>query len=198
MDTKYHEDKDVIETLSYIKTVTSYKKDYGKQVSVYFMVWGFIWIASFLISGLQVPSLITVTWLVLGIGGWLLSGFIFVMQRKSEPMPKFLNDQLKLVWIGFISIIYIVVFLVISAILPFSLNHLFLYNILLISILYVLLGIVLTRKLFFMGIWLMVLGTATYSLLSDYIAIIFSIFGGGSLLLTGLYLRRNGIKHEQS
>src|SRR5699024_10461534 len=48
----------------------------------------------------------------------------------------------------------------------------------------------------FMSLWLIVLGTATYSFLSDDMYIIFAILGGGCLLLTGILLNRKGIKNE--
>ncbi|HLR59124.1 MAG TPA: hypothetical protein VK094_01420 [Pseudogracilibacillus sp.] len=47
-----------------------------------------------------------------------------------------------------------------------------------------------------MSLWLIVLGTATYSFLSDDMYIIFAILGGGCLLLTGILLNRKGIKNE--
>lgn len=47
-----------------------------------------------------------------------------------------------------------------------------------------------------MGLWLIVLGTATYLFLLDYMYIIFAIIGGGSLLFTGILLKRKEIHYE--
>lgn len=188
--------EEVIENLSHIKTLMNHKQDYGKQAAPYFIVWGCIWIIGFLISSSGSMSVINMTWILLAIVGWLFSGIIFLRQKRNYPMPKFLDNQFKMLWIGFLFIFYIFVFLIGFKLLPLSFHHLALYNFLLISILYILLGIVLTRTIFFMGLWLIVLGTATYSFLSDYMYIIFAILGGGCLLLTGISLYRKGIKNE--
>lgn len=188
--------EEIIENLSHIKTLINHKQDYGKQASPYFIVWGFIWIIGFLISSTGSMSTINTAWILLAIVGWLFSGIIYLRQKRNFPMPKFLNNQFRMLWIGFMFIFYIFVFLIGSKLLPLSFHHLALYSFLLISILYILLGIVLTRTIFYVGLWLVVLGTATYSFLSDYMYIIFAILGGGCLLLTGILLNRKGIKNE--
>lgn len=190
------DNEEIIENLSHIKTLINHKQDYGKQAAPYFIVWGCVWIIGFLISSTGSMSVINMTWILLAIVGWLFSGIIFLRQKRNYPMPKFLDNQFKMLWIGFLFIFYIFVFLIGSKLLPLSFHHLALYSFLLISILYILLGIVLTRTIFFMGLWLIVLGTATYSFLSDYMYIIFAILGGGCLLLTGILLNRKGIKNE--
>lgn len=187
--------EEIIENLHHIKTLINHKQNYGKQAAPYFIVWGCIWIIGFLISATGSISVINMTWILLAIVGWLFSGITFLRQKKNYPMPKFLNNQFNMLWIGFLFILYLFVFLIGSNLLPLSFHHLTLYSFLLISILYILLGIVLTRTIFFMGLWLIVLGTATYSFLSDYMYIIFAILGGGCLLLTGIFLNRKGIEN---
>ncbi|WP_062197326.1 hypothetical protein [Massilibacterium senegalense] len=196
MEKKPIDKEDIIENLSHIKTLINHKQDYGKQTAPYFIVWGCIWIIGFLISSTSSMSVINTAWILLAVVGWFFSGIIFLKQKKNYPMPKFLNNQFKMLWIGFLFIFYIFVFLIGSKLLPLSFHHLALYSFLLISILYILLGIILTRTILFMGLWLIVLGTATYSFLSDYMYIIFAILGGGCLLLTGILLNRKGIKNE--
>lgn len=188
--------EEVIENLSNIKTLINHKQDFGKQAAPYFIVWGCIWTIGFLISSTSILSVIYTVWLLLTIVGWLCSGIIFLRQKRNYPMPKFLNNQFKLLWIGFLFIIYIFAFLIGSKLLPLSFHHIALYNLLLISILFILLGIVLTRSILFMGLWLIVLGTATYLFLFDYMYIIFAIIGGGSLLFTGILLKRKEIHYE--
>ncbi|WP_111291513.1 hypothetical protein [Bacillus safensis] len=196
MKTNPVDKEEIIENLSHINTLINHKQVYGKQSAPYFIVWGCIWIIGFLISSTGAISIIQLTWISLGIIGWLFSGIIFLKQKKLDPMPKFLKNQFRMVWLGFMFIIYIVVFLIGSNLLPLSFHYLSLYSFLLVSILYILLGIVLTRIIFLMGLWLVILGTVTYSFFLDYMYVIFAILGGGCLLLTGILFNRKGIKNE--
>lgn len=61
---------------------------------------------------------------------------------------------------------------------------------------YLLLGIVLAKEIFIMGFWLSVLGVTTFLLFPSLMNIIFAFIGGGSLLLTGVILKRKGQGNE--
>lgn len=93
-------------------------------------------------------------------------------------------------------ILSIFVFLIYSGLLPYTFDNFSFYIVLLVSIMYILLGIVLTREIFFMGFWLSILGMITFSVFPDLLNIIFAFIGGGSLLLTGFILKRKGQGNE--
>ncbi|MFE7294499.1 hypothetical protein ACFU5Q_21030 [Bacillus velezensis] len=47
-----------------------------------------------------------------------------------------------------------------------------------------------------MGFWLSILGMLTFCLFPDAMNIVFAFIGGGSLLLTGMILKRKGQGNE--
>lgn len=184
--------KEVMEHLSYIKTLTADKQNYEKRIAPYFIIWGCIWMIGFLISATSLMSVTYIAWIFLAIVGWLFSSMVYVKQKGMDPTPKFLKQQFNLLWISFLCIFFIFIFFISSGLLPFSFHYLALYNILLVSILYLLLGIVLTKVVFFMGIWLAMIGITTYLFVPDFMPVIFAILGGGCLLFTGFLLYRKG------
>lgn len=188
---------EILENLSHIKTITNYKTEYCKQTSTYFIIWGFIWIVAYTITLLNFdPFTIGVAWLLLGIIGWIITLTTYFKQKKVNPMPLFLKNQLKYIWLGLIMFLGIFVFLIYSGLLLYTFNNLSFYIVLLVSIMYMLLGTVLTKEIFFMGFWLSILGMITFSVFPGLMNIIFAFIGGGSLLLTGLILKRKGQGNE--
>ncbi|HDR3653022.1 hypothetical protein COC45_09735 [Bacillus cereus] len=197
MSNQKYNTSEILENLSHIKTITRYKTEYCKQTSTYFIIWGFIWIVAYTITLLNFnPFTIGVAWFLLGVIGWIITLAIYFKQKKMNPMPLFLRNQLKYTWLGLIMILSIFVFLIYSGLLPYTFDNFSFYIVLLVSIMYILLGIVLTREIFFMGFWLSILGMITFSVFPDLLNIIFAFIGGGSLLLTGFILKRKGQGNE--
>lgn len=192
-----HDNSEIFENLSHIKTITNYKTEYCKQTSIYFIIWGLIWIIGYSIP-LLFTHLITIGlfWLILGIVGWVITLTIYFKQKKMIPMPLFLKIQLQYTWLGFGVILGIFIFLIYAGLLPYTLNNLPFYIVLLVSIMYILLGIVLAKEIFVMGVWLSLLGVTTFFISPSLTNIIFSFIGGGSLLLTGVILKRKGQGNE--
>lgn len=52
------------------------------------------------------------------------------------------------------------------------------------------------KRDFVMGFWLSILGMLTFCLFPDAMNIVFAFIGGGSLLLTGMILKRKGQGNE--
>ncbi|UXO89777.1 MULTISPECIES: hypothetical protein [Bacillus] len=188
---------EILENLSHIKTITNYKTEYCKQTSIYFIIWGLIWIMGYSIPLLFANSIATgVFWLILGIAGWVITLTTYFKQKKMIPMPLFLRTQLQYTWLGLGIILGIFIFLICVGLLPYTLKNLPFYVVLLVSIMYLLLGIVLAKEIFIMGFWLSVLGVTTFLLFPSLMNIIFAFIGGGSLLLTGVILKRKGQGNE--
>lgn len=186
-------DYELLEKISHVKTITNYKKEYCKQTSPYFIIWGLIWLIAYSTTLLHLsPYLIGIIWLVLGIIGWIITLTTYFRQNELEPMPLFLRSLLRFTWLGTIVIIGIFIFLMYTDLLLFSFNQLPLYGVLLVSIMYMMIGSVLAKEIFFMGFWLSILGMLTFSIFPEFMNVIFALIGGGSLLLTGFILKRKG------
>lgn len=197
MSNKEYATSEIFENLSHIKTITNYKAEYCKQTSVYFIIWGFIWIIGYSVPLLFSDSItVGFFWFILGIIGWIITLTTYFKQKKVMPMPLFLRTQLQYAWLGLVIILGIFIFLIYFGLLPYTLNNLSFYIVLLVSIMYILLGIVLAKEIFIMGFWLSILGLTTFSIFPSSMNIIFALIGGGSLLLTGVILKRKGHGNE--
>ena len=188
--------KEIAENLAHIKTLTTHKQSFGRFTSPYFIIWGAIWVAAFPIIKMGITSLTVAIWCGLAIVGWLFTGILFLKQKKTSPMPLFLEKQLQMICIGILFLVIVLSFFIAAELLTLSPQSMALYILLLTSAMYLLLGIILTKELFITGIWLGLLGILTYQFFLDYLFIIFSLIGGGCLLLTGLLLQCKGKKDE--
>ncbi|MDQ0177140.1 hypothetical protein [Bacillus chungangensis] len=188
---------EILENLSHIKTLTNYKTEYCKQSSVYFIVWGIISMIAYPMSSFSLSSFtIGVSWFTLGMIGWAITLTIYFKQDKTDPLPLFLRTQLRYTSIALFVILAVFLFLIYSGLLPYTFENILFYIVLLVSIMYLLLGIVLTKEIFFMGVWLSILGMITFFFFPNVMNIIFAVIGGGSLVLTGLILKRKGHGNE--
>nr|WP_206699510.1 hypothetical protein [Bacillus atrophaeus] len=177
--------------------MTNYKTEHSRQTSPYFIIWGCIWIIAYSVSLFKVPSVVLAcVWFVLAVLGWILTLKTYLKQKQSDPMPTFLKNQLKCAWFGFILMVSIFVFLILMELLPRTGEFLSFLIVLMVSIMYIFLGIVLTKEIFVMGFWLSILGMLTFCLFPDAMNIVFAFIGGGSLLLTGMILKRKGQGNE--
>lgn len=188
---------EILENLSHIKTVTNYQTEYCNQTSIYFIVWGIIWMIAYPMPSFDLSAFsIGVSWFTLGIVGWAITLTIYMKQCKTDPLPLFLRAQLRYAWIGLFIILGVFLFLIYSNLLPYTFENILFYIVLVVSIMYLLLGIVLTKEIFFMGVWLSVLGMIAFLFFPNVMNIIFAVIGGGSLVLTGLILKRKGHGNE--
>lgn len=187
---------EIAEHLSYIKTVTIQKKSYGKQTGPFLVLWGIIWVIGFLITITEQSSIILWSWIILGLVGWLLTFVLYFKQEKNEGVPTLLRNQLRMVLIGCAFVLIVFLFLITSNILPVSFHLMFFYMTLLISIMYVFLGSVFGKELSYIGIWIGILSMITLTWFPLYSTIIYAIIGGGSLILSGVWLVRWGKDHE--
>lgn len=184
------------ENLSYLKVLTKPKQSFAKLTSPYFIIWGLIWVLAFSFMELGVSKVTIYTWLGLTLLGWIFTIVIFTNQRNKSPLPLFFRQQLKMVWIAVFFLAIVLAFLISTELLVLSLHSFALYIFLSTSLMYVFLGIVLTKELFYMGLWLGVLGAFTYQFFLEHIFMIFSLVGGGCLIITGILMKYKGNKDE--
>ncbi|MEC1338926.1 hypothetical protein P9D25_14840 [Bacillus velezensis] len=197
MSNQNFRETEIAENLSHIKVLTNYKTEYSRQTSPYFIIWGCIWIIAYSVSLCKVPSVVLAcVWFILAIVGWILTLKTYLKQKQFDPMPTFLKNQLKYAWIGFSFMVFIFVFLILMGLLPRTGEFLSFLIVLMVSIKYIFLGIVLTKEIFVMGFWLSILGMLTFCLFPEAMNIVFAFIGGGSLLLTGMILKRKGQGNE--
>ncbi|WP_246031852.1 hypothetical protein [Salibacterium salarium] len=196
MSEKYNK-TEILENLSHIKALTNYETEYCKQTSGYFIIWGIIWIIVY-ITPILLPDAFTIgiVWAVSAVIGWGLTILNYYKHQSIEPTPLFLRTQLKFAWMGLLIIVSIFSSLIFIGLLPYSFDHFLFYLVLMIAIMYILLGIVLTKDIFLMGVWLSFVGVIAYKFFPESLNLIFAWIGGGSLLITGFILKRKGRKHE--
>lgn len=187
---------EIAEHLSHIKTITSQKREYGKQTGPFLVIWGIIWMIGFLMSITNWQLVIPWTWVILGIIGWLFTFILYFKQEKNEPLPTLLRTQLQMILIGCAFLLAIFSFLIISNILPFSFSLVFFYMTLLISIMYIFLSAIFGKELSVIGIWVGIITMVTFTWFPSYSQIIYATIGGGSLILSGLWLINRGRENE--
>ncbi|MEH6944238.1 hypothetical protein [Bacillus sp. JJ722] len=187
---------EITENLAHIKALTKHKQSFVKFTSPYFILWGFIWVVAFSVTELGITKLTIGIWVGLTLIGWIFTLITFINQKNKSPIPIFLGKQLKMVWIAILFLAVMFSFLISNELLVLSIQNMALYIFLLTSFMYLLLGIVLAKELFYMGTSLGILGIFTYQFFLDYIFIIFSVVGGGCLVLTGILMKYKGKQDE--
>lgn len=195
-DKKIRERKDALDHLSYLKVVTRQKMAYGRQTAPYFIVWGTIWFIGYGIEGIGLYALLNTVWAVLGLIGLIMTIWLVIRQSKNDPIPSFFGRQMVKIWGVFLTIIALCVLLIGRDLLMFNYQLLSLYSVFLVSIMHMLLGVVISREMYIMGIWLAILGAITAVWFSDFSGIIFAIIGGGSMVVSGILLLRRSECNE--
>lgn len=179
-----------LDDLSYIKQLTSENRKYAAEVSPYLILWGVIWVIGYGAEALQLYAVLSWLWPVLGGVGFVINLFIIMKQTKSNPFPKVVARQFTVLICCFAYIVLIFVLFIALGLLQLEPSHYGLFIILLVSILYMLFGILLGKEIFLIGLWLGVLAAMTGIWFMPFASYIFCICGGGSLIATGLLLRR--------
>lgn len=184
--------EEALEHLAHIKTLTVQTKRYGKQTAPYLITWGIIWVVGYSVAAMEWYALIGWVWFCLAIIGGMATFTIIVKQKRADPMPAFLSRQMGMAWGAFYIIVGMFAFLIGMGFLEFTNELIGFYPVLLVAIMYLLLGVVIGKEIFFMGIWLGVLSAATAVWFMPYSSLIFAIIGGGSMIATGLMFLREG------
>lgn len=199
MQTKNENDprEQALADLEYIKHLTFRSRQYASESSPYFILWGVIWVIGFGSMAFGWKEYANWIWGVLSVAGLAVNFFIAAQQEKRDPMPRLISKQFAKIWVSFLVIVGLFIVLLSTGFLAFEFSYIGLYAVILIAVMYVLLGVVLGKQILLMGIWLGVLASVTAIWLMPYSSIIFAIFGGGSLVVTGLILKRWRHEHER-
>lgn len=182
--------------LNYIKHLTVQTRNSASETSPYFIIWGIAWIIGYGSEALGFGDILHWTWMTLGIVGMTLTIYTSVRQTKANPLPKVVDRQLTFGFIGFSITTLLVVTLIITGFLQFQVEYIGLYSIIVVSILYMFIGIALGKEIFLMGIWFAIIAAGNAFLFPPYHPALTAIIGGGSLLFTGWMLKRWGQINE--
>jgi hypothetical protein len=178
-----------LDDLAYIKRLTVQTRNSAAEADPYFNVWGIVWIIGFGSETIGLYDYLHWIWLVLSIAGMGMTVYISIRHSKKNPLPAVVDRQLIMSFYGFTTITGLVVVLIAVGFLQFSVEHIGLYAVILVAILYLFMGIVLGKALFYMGLWFAVLAAGNAILFPPYHAAVMAVLGGGSFLLTGWILK---------
>lgn len=188
-ETKYTE---ALEYLAYIKSITDHKKRYGKQTAPYLLIWGCVWLIGYGVNYFNLSSLGYWSWISLSVLGWIGTIVVLFKQGSDEQLPNYIKEQTKYISASFIGIFLMFAFLINTGLLEYSQYLLGFYTVLLVSIMYILLGVLIGKEVFLIGIWLGVLSIATYTWFPEFMNPIFALLGGGSMIVSGAILIKRG------
>lgn len=185
--------KQMQENLEYMTHVTSKNRYYVAEVSPYFILWGLVWLIGFGCAALGFGYIMLS---LLSIIGLFVNFYIVKKQEKEDKIPKFIGKQFGKIGVTFLVIVCIFIVLLLTGFLKFSNLHLGIYCVFLIGILYMLFGVIFGKEMFYMGIWLSLTGAVTAVWFIDYSPLVFAVFGGGSLIGTGVILKRWRLEND--
>lgn len=185
--------KQIQENLEYLSLITAKNRYYASEVGPYFILWGLVWLIGF---GCAAFGFGYAIFSLLSFAGFIVNFYLIKKQEKEDKIPTFIMKQFGKVGISFVAIVTIFIVLLSTGFLTFSSIHLGLYSVFIIGILYMLFGVIFGREMFLMGIWLSFIGTVTSFWFIEYSPIVFAIFGGGSLIGTGVILKRWRLEND--
>lgn len=154
------------------------------------MLWGAVWILGFGAEAIGLEMYLHWIWGIFSMIAMAITALIIVKQSKSDPLPIVFDRKLSMLLGCFGIITGLTIVLIASDFLYFHFEVIGLYSVILVSILYMLMGVILGKEIFGMGIWFAVLATINALFFPPYHAGLMAIVGGGSFFLTGLILRK--------
>lgn len=183
----------LVKDLAYIKQLMELQtRNTAAGASPYFIIWGIIWIIGFGADALVFDHLLPWIWGGLSIIGMILNLTIGIKQAKEDPLPTVFDRKLSMLFSCFGVIVVLFIVLITTGFVHFSADVIGLYSVIFVSILYLLIGVILGKEVFIMGIWFALLACINAIWFPPYHAGIMTVFGGGIFLITGIMLRRWG------
>jgi len=152
-----------------------------EQGAPYFFLWGIIWIVGYSASEIY-PQRAGLIWLVLNVVG-IATGLFMSRGVRIHGASKSRYLAVMLSAMGFVGATYFVMR-------PTSAQQLHAFPALLVSFLYVLMGIQRGARLAIAGIALAALTLLGFALMQEHFALWMAAVGGVALLFTGFWLRR--------
>ena len=153
----------------------------------HFLLWGCVWIVGFVASYLY-PAEANRTWIVLdllGFAGSVLIGFIYRVQGvRSAPGYRWRIPVLVLTCVGFMVASY-------AIFQPHEMAQFAVFPALLAAGIYIGLGLWRGTRWMIAGLVLAALALVGYFALRQYVLLWMAAAGGGTLLITGFWLRRS-------
>lgn len=181
--------QDALDQITYLQELINQTRLRAADGYPYFLLWGLLWIAGYMASILWSH----LVWAGILVAGGLVSVVIGFKMKKNLPAPPLLK---KIGWVMLVLFVYIAFLFgrlllvtddpqIIISFWPFH-----------IGLLYILAGIFIGRPMIIIGCWLILAAVAGLWLPLPWQQIWLAAGGGGSLLLTGLIMRKQVIKDE--
>ncbi|HHT48941.1 MAG TPA: hypothetical protein GXZ98_06585 [Firmicutes bacterium] len=149
----------------------------------FFLLWGLLWIVGYMGSIWWSHGV----WVIIAPVGALLSVVIAFKKKKELPVPPLLKKIGWLMLIMFIYIAFLFSRLLLNTDSPQIINTFWPFHI---GLLYILAGIFEGRSMLLIGGWLIVAAVAGFWIPFPFQEIWLATGGGGSLILTGVIMRK--------
>src|SRR5690554_1768479 len=181
--------QDVLDQIAYLQELINQTRLRAADGYPYFLLWGLLWIVGYTGSILWSH----LVWAGILVAGGLISVVIGFKRKKNLPAPPLLKKigWLMLVLFVYISFLFSRLLLVTDdpqIIISFWPFH--------VGLLYILAGIFIGRPVLIIGCWLILAAVAGVWLPPLWQQIWLAAGGGGSLILTGVNMRKQVIKDE--
>jgi len=191
MDTPMNiNDQQAKESLEMIQQTTEKtKKALASHASPWLILWGALWVAAYTTCHFY-GEFAGYIFALMGIIGTLGSGILIWLDKTKGPVKtdsKNPTDK-KILWIWFILSVYVVIWIFIMS--PSSGLQTNVFIITAVMFAYIIMGVFYEVPLLtIIGIFVTGLSVLAYYLFPAYYCLTIAIFGGGTLLGTGIYIR---------
>jgi FtsH-binding integral membrane protein len=153
----------------------------------YLIIWGVIWLFGYLGSQFLDEHTAGMAWMTLDVIGVVASVFVgWWMSRQMRRPGR--DARIGLFWLTWLVYGVLIVWLT-GVYADLSLLGLFLAVFAMFG--YVVMGLWLWRPLLWVGVGITILAIAAYLLLPNFLDLAMAILGGGTLIVSGLYIYRN-------
>ncbi len=179
--------QEALDQVAYLQKLVAQTRLRAADGYPFFLLWGLLWIAGYAGSIRWSQGV----WAIIAPVGVLLSVVLVLKKRREQPVPPLLK---KIGWVMLILFIYIAFLfgqLLLISDNPQIVNSFWPFHI---GLLYIVAGILTGRSLVMIGCWLILAAVAGIWFPSPWQEIWLAAGGGGSLILTGVLLRKQVIK----
>ena len=181
--------QDALDQIAYLQELINQTRLRAADGYPYFLLWGLLWIVGYTASILWSH----LVWTGILVAGGLISAVIGFKKKKNLPAPPLLK---KIGWVMLVLLVYIAFLFSRLLLVTDTLQIIISFWPFHVGLLYILAGVFIGRPMVIIGCWLILAAVAGIWLPSFWQQIWLAAGGGGSLLLTGLIMRKQVIKDE--
>src|SRR5690554_1601273 len=186
------EKKEMVDQINYLKELAEYTRVRAADGYQFFLLWGVLWIIGYIGS----IYFTYIVWAIIGPVGGILSAWLGYRVNRGRPAPLLLK---KIGWLALSLLFFSSVLAIAFGFLGNESQHLQkffnAYWPFIIGVIYTSAGIFMDKNMVRVGIWLLIMSVVGFFLPLIYQEVYFAIIGGGSIIISGLVLRKKVLKN---